>query len=97
MDITDRSIFIGELSYGEFRGFLGCGERNGPRHMVRRFNVALPLDTQHIGCLGPIFHVETFGGHLFVINSQKVAMEVLEKNANSIAARPTNMVMATDL
>lgn len=47
--------------------------------------------------IGPIFYLNTIGGHLFVINSQEVAAEILEKNANAYAARPGNMVMATDL
>ncbi|THH33485.1 hypothetical protein EUX98_g701 [Antrodiella citrinella] len=37
------------------------------------------------------------GEHVFVINSHKVAVEILEKNANVFAARPQNMIMATDL
>ena len=47
--------------------------------------------------LGPIFHVKLFSEHVIVINSHKVSVDVLEKNANSYAARPCNMVMATDL
>ncbi|TCD70009.1 hypothetical protein EIP91_005259 [Steccherinum ochraceum] len=47
---------------------------------------------------GPIFHLSLpLGEKLIVINSHKVAIDILEKNANAFAARPTNMVMATDL
>jgi len=46
---------------------------------------------------GPLFHLTLLGEHVCVINSHKVAMEILEKNASVFAARPRTMIMATDL
>ncbi|TFY51509.1 hypothetical protein EVG20_g10968, partial [Dentipellis fragilis] len=46
---------------------------------------------------GPIFYLNLLGKNVFVINTHRVAEQVLEKNINSYAHRPLDMVMASEL
>ncbi|TFY63995.1 hypothetical protein EVG20_g6101 [Dentipellis fragilis] len=46
---------------------------------------------------GPIFYLNILGTNVFVVNTHQVAKQVLEKNSNSYAHRPLDMVMASEL
>jgi hypothetical protein len=46
---------------------------------------------------GPIFCLNVFGDRIFVLNTLQAAADVLEKNMNIYADRPTNIVMASEL
>ncbi len=59
------------------------------------FSVLTGLD--HRQPTGPIFYLNILGTNVFVVNTHQVAKQVLEKNSNSYAHRPLDMVMASEL
>ncbi|KAI1793789.1 cytochrome P450 [Ganoderma leucocontextum] len=46
---------------------------------------------------GPVFYLSVLGERVFVLNSQRAAADILEKNMNVYSDRPRNMVMASEL
>jgi hypothetical protein len=68
--------------------------QNGERNMVSR--VTLPILTYLTPAAGPIMHVNVFGRHLIIINSLKIANDLLEKRSNIYSNRPI-FRMAGDL
>ncbi|KAI0035654.1 cytochrome P450 [Vararia minispora EC-137] len=46
---------------------------------------------------GPIFSLRFYSERVFILNTQAIASDILDKRSNTSAARPENMVVAADL